>query len=74
VKPAPFIYHDPRTRSDLHDLLARHENTKLLAGGQSLVPMLNMRLVAPDHLIDLNKMPGMANDAAGRSASFPPGR
>jgi carbon-monoxide dehydrogenase medium subunit len=60
VKPAPFIYHDPRNRSDLHDLLARLENTKLLAGGQSLMPMLNMRVVAPDHLIDLNRMPGMA--------------
>jgi carbon-monoxide dehydrogenase medium subunit len=60
VKPAPFIYHDPRSRSDLHDLLARLENTKLLAGGQSLMPMLNMRIVAPDHLIDLNRMPGMA--------------
>ncbi|MEA2840436.1 MAG: aerobic carbon-monoxide dehydrogenase medium subunit [Methylobacteriaceae bacterium] len=60
MKPAPFIYHDPRSRSDLHDLLARLENTKLLAGGQSLMPMLNMRIVAPDHLIDLNRMPGMA--------------
>jgi carbon-monoxide dehydrogenase medium subunit len=59
VKPAPFIYHDPCSRSDLHDLLARLENTKLLAGGQSLMPMLNMRIVAPDHLIDLNRMPGL---------------
>ncbi len=60
MKPAPFTYHDPRSRADLHDLLARLENTKLLAGGQSLVPMLNMRVVAPDHLIDLNRMPDMA--------------
>jgi carbon-monoxide dehydrogenase medium subunit len=59
VKPAPFLYHDPQSRAGLHDLLARLENTKLLAGGQSLMPMLNMRIVAPDHLIDLNKMPGM---------------
>jgi carbon-monoxide dehydrogenase medium subunit len=63
VKPAPFIYHDPQGRADLHDLLARLENTKLLAGGQSLMPMLNMRIVAPDHVIDLNKMPGMAGIA-----------
>ncbi|MEA2833801.1 MAG: aerobic carbon-monoxide dehydrogenase medium subunit [Methylobacteriaceae bacterium] len=59
MKPAPFLYHDPQSRADLHDLLARLENTKLLAGGQSLMPMLNMRIVAPDHVIDLNKMPGM---------------
>jgi carbon-monoxide dehydrogenase medium subunit len=65
VKPAPFIYHDPQSRADLHDLLARLENTKLLAGGQSLVPMLNMRIVAPDHVIDLNKMPGMDGIAIG---------
>src|SRR4051812_23538357 len=65
VKPAPFIYHDPQSRADLHDLLARLENTKLLAGGQSLMPMLNMRIVAPDHLIDLNKMPGMTGTSVG---------
>ena len=58
VKPAPFTYHDPRSRAELHDLLACLENTKLLAGGQSLMPMLNMRIVAPDHLIDLNECPG----------------
>jgi carbon-monoxide dehydrogenase medium subunit len=65
VKPAPFTYHDPQSRADLHDLLARLENTKLLAGGQSLMPMLNMRIVAPDHVIDLNKMPGMARISVG---------
>jgi carbon-monoxide dehydrogenase medium subunit len=65
VKPAPFIYHDPQSRADLHDLLARLENTKLLAGGQSLMPMLNMRIVAPDHLIDLNKMTGMTGISIG---------
>jgi aerobic carbon-monoxide dehydrogenase medium subunit len=65
VKPAPFIYHDPQSRADLHDLLARLENTKLLAGGQSLMPMLNMRVVTPDHLIDLNKMPGMTGICVG---------
>jgi carbon-monoxide dehydrogenase medium subunit len=67
VKPAPFIYHDPQSRADLHDLLARLENTKLLAGGQSLMPMLNMRIVAPDHLIDLNKMPGMSGISVGEN-------
>jgi len=67
VKPAPFTYHDPRSRAELHDLLACLENTKLLAGGQSLMPMLNMRIVAPDHLIDLNRMPGMAGIAVAEN-------
>jgi carbon-monoxide dehydrogenase medium subunit len=60
VKPAPFIYHDPRSRADLHGLLERLDNAKLLAGGQSLMPMLHMRIVAPDHVIDLNRMPGLS--------------
>jgi len=60
VKPAPFKYHDPRSVADLVALLASHENTKLLAGGQSLGPMLNFRYVMPDHLIDLNRIPELA--------------
>ena len=56
MKPPPFSYHDPRTVSDAVGLLSRLENAKLLAGGQSLMPMLNMRYVLPDHLIDLNKI------------------
>jgi aerobic carbon-monoxide dehydrogenase medium subunit len=60
VKPAPFKYHDPRSLSDVLGLLASHENTKLLAGGQSLGPMLNFRYVMPDHLIDLNRIPELA--------------
>lgn len=54
MKPAPFIYHDPRTKAEALSLLATRENARLLAGGQSLVPMLNFRLATPDHLIDLN--------------------
>lgn len=54
MKPPPFGYHDPATVTDVVGLLARLENTRLLAGGQSLMPMLNMRFVLPDHLIDLN--------------------
>jgi carbon-monoxide dehydrogenase medium subunit len=60
MKPAPFAYHDPRTLDDLLGLLASRENAKLLAGGQSLVPMLNMRFVIPDHVIDLNRVPGLS--------------
>jgi carbon-monoxide dehydrogenase medium subunit len=54
VKPPPFEYHRPRTLTEAVDLAARLENAKLLAGGQSLLPMLNMRFVMPDHVIDLN--------------------
>jgi len=60
MKPAPFTYHDPRSVSDLVALLGKHENAKLLAGGQSLGPMLNFRYVVPDHLIDLNRIPELA--------------
>ena len=56
MKPPLFSYHDPRTTSDVVALLGRLENAKLLAGGQSLMPMLNMRYVLPDHLIDLNRV------------------
>jgi carbon-monoxide dehydrogenase medium subunit len=53
VKPAPFSYHCPRTLGEALHLLATLDNARILAGGQSLVPMLNFRLAAPDHVIDL---------------------
>ncbi len=54
MKPPAFSYHDPRKLADAVGLIASLDNAKLLAGGQSLMPMLNMRLVLPDHVIDLN--------------------
>jgi carbon-monoxide dehydrogenase medium subunit len=60
MKPPPFSYHDPRTVGDAVGLLNRLENAKLLAGGQSLMPMLNFRYVLPDHLIDLNKIEALS--------------
>ena len=55
MKPAPFSYHRPGTREEVDGLLAElGTEAKLLAGGQSLIPILNMRLAAPEHLIDLN--------------------
>ena len=54
MKPAPFTYHDPGSLDDLIGLLGQKENAKLLAGGQSLMPMLNMRFAMPDDVIDLN--------------------
>jgi aerobic carbon-monoxide dehydrogenase medium subunit len=56
VRPAPFEYFAPRSVEEALDLLARHgEDAKLLAGGQSLVPMMNMRLVRPAVVVDLNR-------------------
>jgi aerobic carbon-monoxide dehydrogenase medium subunit len=60
MKPPPFRYHDPKTVSEAVGLLASLENAKLLAGGQSLMPMLNMRFVLPDHIIDLNRVEGLS--------------
>lgn len=56
MKPPPFAYHDPRTLADALRLLGALENAKVLAGGQSLAPMLNFRYVLPDHLVDLNRI------------------
>jgi carbon-monoxide dehydrogenase medium subunit len=60
MKPPPFRYHDPKTVSEAVGLLDSLENAKLLAGGQSLMPMLNFRFVLPDHIIDLNRVDGLA--------------
>lgn len=60
MKPPPFTYHDPRSIEDAVGLLAEKDNAKLLAGGQSLMPMLNFRFVLPDDLIDLNLIDGLA--------------
>jgi carbon-monoxide dehydrogenase medium subunit len=56
MKPAPFEYHDPATLEQVIDLLGSLDNAKVLAGGQSLMPMLAYRYVMPDHLIDVNKI------------------
>jgi carbon-monoxide dehydrogenase medium subunit len=53
MKPAPFDYHTPRSLEEATGLLASLENTKVLAGGQSLVAMMNFRYVIVDHLVDL---------------------
>jgi carbon-monoxide dehydrogenase medium subunit len=53
MKPAPFDYHAPKQLAEAADLLAALPNAKVLAGGQSLVPMMNFRYVMVDHLVDL---------------------
>jgi len=59
VKPAPFRYHRPQSLADAIALLSRYSDSKLIAGGQSLGPMMNMRLVQPADLIDLNAVAGL---------------
>jgi CO/xanthine dehydrogenase FAD-binding subunit len=55
MKPARFEYHDPTTLDEALDLLAQFgDHARPLAGGQSLVPLMNFRLIRPAHLIDLN--------------------
>jgi carbon-monoxide dehydrogenase medium subunit len=56
MKPAPFTYHDPRTVSEAADMLGSLENARVLAGGQSLMPMMNFRYAMPDHVVDLNRI------------------
>lgn len=57
MKPAAFSYHRPASIGEALELLARFgDDAKLLAGGQSLVPMMNMRLATPAHLIDVNDL------------------
>ncbi len=60
VKPPPFDYHRPASLAEALGLLAQHDDARVLAGGQSLMPMLNFRVVAPAHLIDLNRVAELA--------------
>jgi carbon-monoxide dehydrogenase medium subunit len=60
VKPAPFRYADPGTLDEALAVLSDEgEGAKVLAGGQSLLPLLSMRLAAPATLVDINRVPGL---------------
>jgi len=56
MKPAPFKYHAPSSVEEALHLLAELENPKILAGGQSLMPMMNFRFMMPSNIIDLNQI------------------
>lgn len=61
MKPPRFAYHDPTTLEEVLDLLHLHgDEAKVLAGGQSLIPVLNMRLTRPKVLIDLGRLSMLA--------------
>ncbi len=60
MKPSPFTYHSPLTLDEALGALAEAgDDGKVLAGGQSLIPLLNMRLAAPGHLVDINRVAGL---------------
>lgn len=66
MKPAAFAYRAPRDLDEALALLAEHgDDAKPLAGGQSLVPMMNYRLVRPAVLVDLNRIAGLGALYAG---------
>jgi CO/xanthine dehydrogenase FAD-binding subunit len=61
LKPPPFAYTDPASVPEALEILGQHgDDAKLLAGGQSLVPLLNMRLAQPEVLIDLNRIEALS--------------
>ncbi|CAB1369252.1 protein of unknown function [Denitratisoma oestradiolicum] len=63
MKPAPFDYHAPATLAEAVRLLQQYEDdgidAKVLAGGQSLMPMLALRVARPEVLIDLRQVAGL---------------
>src|SRR5207342_560295 len=61
MKPAPFEYHRATSVENAVSLLSEFadEDPKILAGGQSLVPMMNFRLATPGHIVDINSVEGL---------------
>ena len=57
MKSAPFVMHEASSQANILDLLELYgEDARIIAGGQTLVPVLAMRVASPDHLIDINKV------------------
>ena len=70
MKPPPFAYHRPETVDEAVALLGEYgDEAKVLAGGQSLIPMLNLRLAAPAHVIDIMGIPALAEMDLGGSGA-----
>jgi aerobic carbon-monoxide dehydrogenase medium subunit len=65
MKPAPFDYKAPGTLPEAIDLLASNPEAFVIAGGQSLMPVLAFRLATPSLLVDLRRLPGLGNIAVG---------
>jgi carbon-monoxide dehydrogenase medium subunit len=60
MKPAPFEYSRPQSIDEACALLAADDNARLIAGGQTLVPLMAMRLARPTRLIDIARIPGLS--------------
>ena len=61
MKPCKFEYHRPASLDEALEILARHsEDARIIAGGQSLVPMMNFRLVQPKMLLDINSIKSLS--------------
>lgn len=66
MKPPPFEYHAAASLDDALSLLADHgDDAKVLAGGQSLLPLLALRLARPEHLVDINRLDELSTIANG---------
>jgi aerobic carbon-monoxide dehydrogenase medium subunit len=71
MKPPPFEYHPVATVEEAVGLLAEHgDEAKVLAGGQSLVPLLALRLARPAHLVDINDVAGLGTLANGNGLTL----
>lgn len=56
MKPAAFEYHRPENLDEVLELLTTLDDVKILAGGQSLMPMMNFRYLMPEHVVDINRV------------------
>ena len=62
MKAPPFTYHRPDTLDDALALLAEYgDDAKILAGGQSLIPLMGLRMGRPEHVVDIGRIPGLAD-------------
>jgi CO/xanthine dehydrogenase FAD-binding subunit len=71
MKPAPFVYFAPADVEEALDLLAHYgDEAKLLAGGQSLMPLMNMRLARPRVVIDINRLSDLVYATPGADGTL----
>ncbi len=68
MKSAPFAYHAPETLDEALALLATGDGAQILAGGQSLVPLMKARVRKPTAVVDVNRIPGLAGIDEGNGA------
>ncbi|NNN18862.1 MAG: xanthine dehydrogenase family protein subunit M [Acidimicrobiaceae bacterium] len=71
MKPSQFAYHAPTELEEVLDLLAQYgDDAKVLAGGQSLMPMMNFRLLSPAHIVDINRVSSLAGFSLSDAGLF----